>query len=85
MTLGFICEELKDKNLEIFLDSSKIEEILKGILLGLNKNESNFDVKIYLDKISGPPSFSELFTVHEITIRKERNQGLHPGPHYYCL
>ena len=45
MTLGFICEELKDKNLEIFLESSKIEEILKGILLGLNKNESNFEVK----------------------------------------
>jgi hypothetical protein len=36
MTLGFICEELKNKKSFHNLENNKIEEILKGILLGLS-------------------------------------------------
>jgi importin subunit beta-1 len=48
MTLGFICEALKDKQLESFLEASKIEEILKGILLGLKKDETDSEVTLVI-------------------------------------
>lgn len=41
MTLGFLCETLKDKRLENFLEAKQIEEVLKGILLGLKKDEQD--------------------------------------------
>jgi hypothetical protein len=41
MTLGFICEQLKEKNLNNLLENDKIEEILKGIVLGMQKSETN--------------------------------------------
>ena len=44
MTLGFMCEQLKEKNLNGLLENDKTEDILKGILLGMSKQETDSEV-----------------------------------------